>query len=278
MESPRARFFTKRILGAFDIWGCLSMIKLTVAIITYNEEKNIGRCISSVLSIADEILVVDSFSTDKTEAICQEFECRFIKNPFVGHIEQKNFALNLATHDYVLSLDADEVLSPELLEEIVKVKNHFQFSGYRFNRLTNYCGQWIHHCGWYPDTKLRLVKKTNASWRGVNPHDILELNTAHDQVGFLKGDLYHYSYDSIASHINQTDKFTTIAANAAFNQGKKSSFLKIITRPLLKFLRDYFFKRGFLDGRYGFIICHINALSALLKYAKLRDLQLGKKI
>jgi glycosyltransferase involved in cell wall biosynthesis len=253
------------------------MIKLTVAIITYNEEKNIGRCISSVLEIADEILVVDSFSTDKTEAICQEFGVRFVKNPFVGHIEQKNYALELSTYDTVLSLDADEALSPELLLEIKKVKEHIQFDGYRFNRLTNYNGHWVHYCGWYPDTKLRLVKKAKALWRGTNPHDILEMNQ-QETVGFLKGDLLHYSYDSIASHVTQTDKFTTIAARAAFLQGKKSSLFKIFTRPLLKFFRDYFFKRGFLDGRYGFIICSINALSALLKYSKLRDLELGKKI
>jgi glycosyltransferase involved in cell wall biosynthesis len=249
-----------------------------VAIITYNEEKNIGRCISSVQSIADEILVVDSFSTDKTEAICNEFGARFIKNTFIGHIEQKNYALELSTHEYVLSLDADEALSPALLEEIKKVKENFHLNGYRFNRLTNYSGHWVRYCGWYPDSKLRLVKKSKALWRGTNPHDILKMNDPNDQVGFLKGDLLHYSYESIASHVNQTDKFTTIAARAAFANGTRSSFFKIVSRPLLKFLRDYFFKRGFLDGRYGFIICFINSLSALLKYSKLHDLQLGKNI
>lgn len=254
------------------------MIKLTVAIITYNEEKNIGRCISSVLSIADEILVVDSFSNDKTEAICKEYGARFIQNPFVGHIEQKNVALDLSTHDYVLSLDADEALSPLLLEEIKKIKENFGAQGYRFNRLTNYCGHWVRHCGWYPDTKLRLVKKSRAMWKGVNPHDILQMNTDEDQVVFLKGDLLHYSYASIAAHVNQTDKFTTIAAHAAFKANKNSSNFKIISRPILKFFRDYILKLGILDGRYGFIICYINALSALLKYSKLKDLELGKKI
>lgn len=253
------------------------MIKLTVAIITYNEEKNIGRCISSVKEIADEILVVDSFSTDKTEAICKEFGVRFVKNPFKGHIEQKNYALELATHQYVLSLDADEALSVELLAEIKKVKNNFEYDGYRFNRLTNYNGHWVRYCGWYPDTKLRLIDKSKAMWGGTNPHDILKMN-GDEKVGFLKGDLLHYSYESIASHVNQTDKFTTISALAAFNAGKKSSLFKIVSRPILKFMRDYFYKRGFLDGRYGFIICSINALSAMLKYSKLRDLELGKNI
>lgn len=255
----------------------VKLINLTVAIITYNEEKNIGRCISSVLPIADEILVVDSFSTDKTEDICREFNARFLKNPFKGHIEQKNFALQCATHDYVLSLDADEALSPELLEEIKRVKADWQYDGYEFHRLTNYNGFWVRHCGWYPDTKLRLVKKERAEWRGKNPHDILKMKN-DERIGFLQGDLLHYSYESISSHIQQTDKFTTIAARAAFSDGVRSSRFKIVTRPVFKFLRDYFFKLGFLDGRYGFIICCINSLSALLKYSKLYDLQIGKKI
>lgn len=253
------------------------MIKLTVAIITYNEENNIGRCISSVLPIADEILIVDSFSTDKTEEIAVGLGARFVKNPFAGHIEQKNHALDLATYDYVLSLDADEALSPELLEEIKLIKNNFKSNGYRFNRLTNYNGHWVRHSGWYPDTKLRLVKKSEARWGGENPHDILLMKN-NQESGFLKGDLLHYSYESIAAHVLQTDKFTTIAAKAAFKQGKRSSLFKIFTRPMLKFIRDYFFKRGFLDGRYGFVICCINSLYALLKYAKLHELQNGKNI
>lgn len=252
-------------------------IQLTVAIITFNEERNIARCLDSVKEIADEILVVDSFSTDKTEEICKDYNVRFLKNPFKGHIEQKNFALQCSAHDYVLSLDADEALSPELLEQVKKVKADCKYDGYEFHRLTNYNGFWVRHCGWYPDTKLRLVKKEKAEWRGKNPHDILRMKN-DEAVGFLKGDLLHYSYETISSHIQQTDKFTTIAARAAFSDGVRSSRFKIVTRPLLKFLRDYFFKRGFLDGRYGFIICCINSLSALLKYSKLYDLQTGKKI
>lgn len=253
------------------------MIKLSVAIITFNEEKNIARAITSVKEIADEILVVDSFSTDKTEEICNSFGVRFIKNPFKGHIEQKNYALELCTHEYILSIDADEALSPELLNSIKKIKENFKADGYSFNRLTNYAGFWVKHCGWYPDRKLRIIKKGKALWKGVNPHDILILNDNLIEVK-LDGDLLHYSYDSITGHITQTNKFTTIAAREAFNRGKRSSVTKIITRPFLKFLRDYFFKHGFLDGRYGFIICYINALSAFLKYSKIYELQNGKEI
>jgi hypothetical protein len=202
---------------------------------------------------------------------------RFVQNKFIGHIEQKNFALELATHDYVLSLDADEALSLELLTEIKKVKENFLLDGYKFNRLTNYAGHWVRYCGWYPDTKLRLIKKNKAKWTGTNPHDILKMNDNLDS-GFIQGDLCHYSYSSITEHITQTNKFTSIAAESAFQTGVQSSIFKIVTRPLLKFLRDYFYKRGFLDGRYGFIICFINSLSAMLKYSKLFELQIGKKI
>ncbi|MEK6565704.1 MAG: glycosyltransferase family 2 protein, partial [Bacteroidota bacterium] len=133
------------------------MTRLSVVIITHNEEQNIARCLESIRGVADEIVVVDSFSTDKTRAICQKHGARFIRHKFEGHIEQKNFAMRQAKSPYILSLDADEALSPELRQSILDVKNNWASDGYRINRLTNYCGAWIRHCGWYPDTKLRLL-------------------------------------------------------------------------------------------------------------------------
>lgn len=262
------------------------MIKLSVVIITFNEEKNISRAISSVRDVADEIIIVDSFSTDKTEAICLSWAeklglnipLRFSKQPFLGYIEQKNFAFSLAHHDYILSLDADEALSKELRDSIIKIKSNFLVDGYKFNRLTNYNGDWIHHCGWYPDTKLRLVKKEFAFWDGVNPHDFLTFKKYYANIEHIPGDLLHYSYESISSHVLQTNKFTTIAARASFDRGKKSHLGKIIFRPILKFFRDYFIKRGFLDGRYGLVICIINGFSEFLKYSKILDLQKNKQI
>lgn len=255
------------------------MFKLSVAIITYNEEKNIQRCLESVFPIADEIVIVDSLSTDRTEEISLSFkhktDLKFIKQAFLGYIEQKNFALAQTSHDYVLSLDADEALSPELLQSIKDAKRNFKAKAYSFHRLTHYVDQWIHHSGWYPDTKLRLVHKNFAQWNGVNPHDILTLKV-DTPTTLLKGNLLHYSYDSISSHLTQTNKFTSIAAKAAFEKGQTANLFQIVTRPFFKFLRDYFFKKGFLDGRYGFIICFINALAAMLKYAKLYEIQRGK--
>lgn len=251
------------------------MIKISVVIITLNEEKNIARCLESVRHIADEILVVDSLSTDRTREICGIYSARFVEQKFLGYVEQKNFALKLATHDYVLSLDADEALDGRLQKEILKVKANFIYDGYEFNRLTAYNGFWIRHCGWYPDTKLRLVKKDLAEWVGNNPHDALIVKGT---VGFMEGNLHHFSYDSISAHILQTNKFSTIEAASLIAKGKRASMMKLVTRPPLQFFKDYILRRGFLDGRYGFIICFVNSLYVLLKYAKMMDMQLGKKI
>ncbi len=253
------------------------MVKVSAAIITFNEEHNIERCIKSVQDVVDEIVVVDSYSTDQTKAICEKLGVTFIKNKFEGHIEQKNFALTKTTHDIVLSLDADEALDEKLKNEIMAAKSNFKADGYYFNRLTNYVDKWIYYCGWYPDRKLRLFNKTKAKWSGVNPHDIIKMSEDSKKV-YLPGNLLHYSYDSITDHVNQTNKFTTIAAKEAFNRGVRSNTFKIVTRPILKFFKDYFLKKGFLDGRYGFIICCINALSALLKYSKIKDIQDGRRI
>lgn len=253
--------------------------KISATIICFNEEEKIGKCLESLQEIADEIIVVDSFSTDKTKEICSKYPLvKFYENPFEGHIEQKNYALGLCSHDYILSLDADEALSTELRESILKAKESLSAKAYKFNRLTDYNGFWVRHCGWYPDTKLRLIKKDTASWQGKNPHDILIPNNENEKVIHLNGDLLHYSYDSITDHVNQTNRFTTIAAKAAFESGTRSGLFKIVTRPILKFLKDYFLKGGILDGRYGLIICTINALSAFLKYSKIKELQESRSI
>lgn len=243
------------------------MRKISAVIITFNEEKKLGRCLESLKKIADEIVVVDSFSTDKTQEIAESFNARFISHAFEGYGKQKNYALSLAKNDLVLSLDADEALSQELLKSIKEMD--FSFDAYTMNRLTNYAGKWVRHCGWYPDRKIRLFNRKKGKWTDAALHESVETDS---KIGFLKGDILHYSYDSISDHINQTNKFTTIAAVEAYSKGKRSSLFKILTRPTFQFLRDYFLKLGFLDGRTGYTICKINALSAFLKYSKLKDL------
>ncbi|MBM2816268.1 MAG: putative glucosyl-3-phosphoglycerate synthase [Ignavibacteria bacterium] len=246
-------------------------VKLSVVIITYNEEINIGRCLESVKEIADEIVVLDSFSSDRTEEICRNYNAKFEQHAFDDFVQQKNRAVTLATFPHILSLDADEALSPELFDSIKEIKNNFNSDGYYFNRLTNYCGKWIRHCGWYPDQKLRIWDSQKGKWSGVQIHEKVEMEPGAS-IQFIKGDLLHYSYYSISQHIKQVNYFTEIGADAAFQNGMKPSLMIEILNPPWKFFRDYVIKLGFLDGWHGFVICVISAHATFLKYVKLRQL------
>ncbi|MBN1118324.1 MAG: glycosyltransferase family 2 protein [Bacteroidales bacterium] len=248
------------------------MPKLSVVIITYNEEKNIGRCIDSVKDIADDIVVVDSYSTDKTKEISIAKGARFVEHTFEGHIQQKNWAITQAKYPHILSLDADELPDERLKKEILKTKENWTADGYYFNRLNNYCGKWLKHSGWYPDRKLRLWDSRKGKWAGQNPHDRFTM-TEDATTHYLKGDLLHYSFYSVSQHVLQVNKFTDIGSQAAFNKGKKSSLLQIFFYPKWKFIRDYFIKLGILDGYYGYVVCKISAHAKYLKYVKLRELR-----
>ncbi len=241
----------------------------SAVVITYNEEKNIRRCLESIAGIADEIIVVDSLSTDRTKQICSEFNVRFIEQPFLGYIEQKNFAMDLASHDFVLSLDADEALDETLQKSILAERDKsFPADGYQMNRLSSFCGQWIKHGTWYPDKKLRLLNRKKGKWGGVNPHDKIVMQEAA-VIHHLKGDILHYTYESIEEIILQTNRFTNIQAKEMFNRGKKSNLIKLVVNPFMAFVSGYFFKLGFLDGYNGFIIARQASYSTLVKYSKL---------
>jgi glycosyltransferase involved in cell wall biosynthesis len=247
------------------------VIKLSVVIITYNEEKNIGRCLDSVQGIADEIVVVDSFSIDKTEEICKSKGVRFFQHKFDGHIEQKNYAVTLSSFPYILSIDADEALDDTLKKSILEVKENWSYDGYEMNRLTNYCGTWIKHCGWYPDRKLRLFDKSKGKWGGTNPHDKYEMQGG-SKLGHLKGDMLHYSYYTIDDHYRQIQYFTDISSKELFRKGKRASFFKIYFSPMVKFVSDYILHLGFLDGGAGWTVCTMSAWATYTKYNKLREL------
>ena len=248
------------------------MTPVSVVIITFNEEHNIARSLDSVKGIADEIVIVDSFSKDKTKEICLSYGAKFIENKFEGHIQQKNFAITQAKYPHILSLDADEALDEKLRNSISEVKKNFVHDGYYMNRLTNYCGKWVHHSGWYPDTKLRLWDSRKGQWAGVNPHDKYELTTGDSNTGKLQGDILHYSYYTVEEHYKQAEYFADIAAKSFFKMGKKASFFKLLINPIAKFLHHYIVHFGFLDGRAGFTIAKISAWSTYLKYRKLREL------
>lgn len=248
------------------------MEKLSIAIITYNEEKNIERCLQSVQPIADEIIVIDSLSTDATEAICNTYKATFIKQAFLGYIEQKNLALQHCQNKMVLCLDADEALSNDLMIQIQNLKQHgFKADGYVMKRCSFFMGKWISHGTWYPDKKLRLVNKEKAKWAGTNPHD--ELRVEGGVKAFLNADIYHYSYNKLEDVITQNNKFTTIQANAMFNQGKRSSWFKMIVNPFIAFVSGYFLKLGFLDGWRGYFIAKSIAYQTFCKYVKLKNLE-----
>jgi glycosyltransferase involved in cell wall biosynthesis len=248
------------------------MTKLSATVITFNEEEKIGRCLASLKGIADEIIVVDSLSTDRTKEIAVSYQAVFIDQPFLGYIEQKNFALSKASHPHVLCLDADEAVSDDLKKSIIQEKEKgFPADGYAMNRLNNYCGQWIHHGDYYPDRKIRLWRKNIGEWGGENPHDkvILEKDAI---VQHLKGDLLHYSFSTMEQHSKQMQSFSTIAANAMFKKGKKKAYGKLLVNPAWSFLRGYLFKGGWKDGAAGFRIAKMNAWYTYLKYKKLIEL------
>lgn len=239
---------------------------------TLNEERNIARCLDSLQDVVDEIIVVDSFSTDATETIAKRYDVRFVQQKFLGYIEQKNFALSLATYDHVLSLDADEALSDDLKASVLRVKENFAKDGYYMNRLANYCGKWIRHSGWYPDKKMRLFNKEKGKWQGTNPHDKFVLQKGASYAD-LKGDLLHYTFYSIEEHKKQVENFSSIAAQAKFEQGIRSNWAKVLVKPVARFVKGYIFKAGFLDGYYGWLIGVYSARATYLKYRKLMNIQ-----
>jgi glycosyltransferase involved in cell wall biosynthesis len=245
-------------------------MRLSATIITCDEEHNIAACIESV-RFCDETLVVDSGSKDRTVEIARSLGARVIEKDWPGHIEQKNFALAEARGEWVLSIDADERVTPALREEIERALASPEpgVDGYSMPRLTFYMGRWIRHSGWYPDRKLRLVRRGRARWGGVNPHDHLRCEGA---VRALRGDLLHYSYRDIADHLRTIDFFTTIAAREKQKRGQ-AALPNLVFGPPLKFLKAYFLKLGFLDGLPGFVIAVLGSYYVFLKYAKLIELR-----
>ena len=256
------------------------MVKISVVIITYNEERNIGRCIDSVRLVADEVIAIDSFSSDRTKAICEENGARFIEHRFKNHIDQKNFAVSQASYEYILALDADEYLSQELIRAILEVKKSWPCEAYRMNRLSSYGDKWIKHGSWYPDQKIRLWNRAIGVWGGENPHDrvILKRGT---KVLHIKGDLLHRAYRNSKETIEKIQRYSEIFASENGNR-KTSSVFKIIFRSIFAFFNSYFLRRGFLDGFEGLMVAVAVSNHVFYKYAKLFEINhrvsLGKRV
>lgn len=253
------------------------LVKISGVVITYNEEDFIERCLKSMIDVVDEIIIVDSYSTDLTKEICEKYKVVFIERKFEGFGEQKNFAVQQASHDYVLCLDADEALSDELRESVLKVKNNWQKDTYWVKRSNYYCGKWMKYSGKYPDKKLRLFDRRKAAWIESLVHETVKPQNPKN-TATLKGDLKHLEYYSYFDHINTINYYTTLSAKDYIQRGKKSSLLKIIFRPNWAFIRAYFIQLGFLDGKQGFIVSCFAAYNSFLKYIKLYGLQNGQTI
>ncbi len=242
-------------------------VKLSALIITFNEERNIRDCIESISGVADEVIVLDSFSKDQTKEICQEYELRFEQHNFDGHVEQKNRAVGLSSNDWVLSLDADERLSEDLKESILSAKeNGFNGAdGFSFNRKNFYAGKWIRYSDWYPDRKIRLWNRKCGSWQGVNPHDkVVLIETSTEKQ--LKGDLLHYTFASSSDHFKQAVKFGRIGGTMLQERNKIFLLFKWIFSPSYRFFKMFFLRLGFLDGWRGFSIAAITSYEVWLKY------------
>ena len=240
---------------------------LSVVLITFNEGHHIAKCLKAVQAVADEIVVIDSGSTDDTIEVCKAYGARVISHRWSGYSAQKNFGNNQTSLDWILSIDADEVLNETLIQSILKWKRNPQAAC--FKRMTNYCGTFIKHGGWYPDVKVRLFNKQETQWEGTI-HEVLR-GLSKENTFLLEGDCLHYSYYSVEQHYAQAEKFTTIQAEDLFQHGKKSPWFKRVFNPISKFIVDYFFRLGFLDGKAGFTVARISAYATFLKYKKLHE-------
>ena len=250
------------------------MQPLSVVIITYNEEHNIGRCIDSVKSLADEIIVLDSYSTDKTVEIARIHGAVIYQEKFRGYIGQKNLGMQLASNNYILSLDADEALDDKLVSSILEVKKSFISRAYSMNRCTNFCGRFMRHGLWYPDKKIRLFDRRIAKWGGLNPHDKIQLQP-NFKTRHLNGDILHYAFNTIEDLIWRNNRISSIAAVSLYNNntGSRSSWFKMLSHPAWAFINGYFFRLGFLDGFEGFNFAVNIAHQVFLKYSKLHRMQ-----
>ncbi len=249
-------------------------MKISATIITHNEERNLPRAIES-LRCADEIVVVDSGSSDRTLEIAEKFGARVIDSPWPGYAKQKNLAAERAENDWILSLDADESLSEALEAEIWHIKKSGpQFDAYTMPRMARYLGRWIRHSGWYPDRKVRLYHRAKATWEGDYVHESVKVNGT---VGHIEGNLLHFTCDSLSEHIKTMDRYTTLAAEQLVASEQKVTWGRLIFEPPWTFFNSYVMKAGYLDGVEGLAIANMAALYNFLKYAKARFMAPGRE-
>jgi glycosyltransferase involved in cell wall biosynthesis len=247
-----------------------AMQPISATLITYNEELNVDEALQS-LSWIDEIIVVDSGSSDTTLDICRRFTDRIFHREWTGYVDQKNFAVEKARNDWILSLDADERISPELCAEIQKLARiGFGKPGYKIPRAAFFLGRWIRHGDWYPDYQLRLFDRRYGKWAGGRVHESVK---TLENPEFLNGEIYHYTYRSLSDYLRRLETYSSLAALDYQQRGKFATPLKLLGNPFGAFIKAYLVKRGFIDGTPGFAVAVMGAVSVFFKYAKLYELQ-----
>lgn len=246
-------------------------MKISATIITLNEERNIERCILSLQGVADEIIVLDSNSSDRTQEICEAHDVIFVQRDWEGYSASKNYLNSLAKYDYILSIDADEALDEKLIGAVLDIKSDPNPGVYSVNRLVNYCGKWIKHSGWYPDVKVRLFPKEGSIWEGEYVHEVLNYPKSLTLLQ-LDGHLQHFTYYNYKEHRERADRYSSLTAIKMNKNGKKASFVKPYLSAFIRFITMYFLKLGVLDGISGFKIAQISAQSNVFKYKELRRL------
>ncbi len=250
-------------------------MKISACLIVCNEEKNLPRCLASIAPVVDEIVVIDSGSSDGTVTLAQSFGARVIPQPWLGYVGQKNFALDQAAHPWVLSIDADEELSPEFAAAITKLRQDPAAdppgapNGYTVSRLVFYRGKWIRHGDWYPDRLVRLFRRAAARFTGGRVHEKLEIAGRHP---LLPGELHHYTYTDPADRAARSRHYAELWAQTALEKGRRTWPGIGVAHAALRFVRGYFFKAGFLDGAAGFDVARGNAAEVTLKYRLLREM------
>lgn len=246
-------------------------LKISACVTAGNEEDKIATCLKS-LAWCDEVVVVDSYSKDRTFEISKQYATKVVQHPWEGYIAQKNYIRGLASHPWILFVDADEVVSDDLREEIEAEfeRGPGETVGYSFPRMVHYLGKWIRHGEWYPDRKLRLFRKDRGHSAGQEPHDRV---VVEGPVKALKSPLYHFTYDDMKDHIDTLNRFSGISAHEKHAAGMKFRMSDLMFRPTWRFFKSYFLKRGFLDGKAGFVIAGMSAFGVFVKYAKLMELQ-----
>ncbi len=243
---------------------------ISVVIITFNEEKRLEPALKSVAGVASEIVVVDSHSTDGTVKLARRYTSKVIERTWTNFADQKNFANAQAAGPWILSLDADERLSPELREELLALRGAAPAcSGFSMPRQVFYLGRWIRHSGWYPDRKVRLFRKDRAVWEGDYVHESLVLAGTVER---LRGAIHHFTYDSISAHVARINTFSALGAQKLYARGKKGRFVDLLVLPWARFFKSYLFKLGVLDGFPGLVISALNGYAVFLRYAKLREI------